>query len=105
MTYETIQISRAGEVATLTLNRPAGMSFALAADARIASEHAKFVQAFISIGLVPDTGSSFFLPRLIGDEAAFDLCVSGRTVSAEEALRLRLVSKVVSSAVLQAAAM
>ena len=82
----------------------AGMSFALAADLRIASEHAKFVQAFIGIGLVPDTGSSWFLPRLVGPAAAFDLCATGRTVSAEEALRMGLVSRVVSAGVLMSAA-
>ncbi len=82
----------------------AGMSFALAADLRIASEHAKFLQAFVAIGLVPDTGSSWFLPRLVGPSVAFDLCATGRVVGAEEALRIGLVSRVVSAPVLMTAA-
>ena len=82
----------------------AGMSFALAADLRIASEHARFVQAFIGVGLVPDTGSSYFLPRLVGPSLAFELCATGRAVSAEEAARIGLVSRVVSPGVLMSAA-
>jgi 2-(1,2-epoxy-1,2-dihydrophenyl)acetyl-CoA isomerase len=82
----------------------AGMSFALAADLRIASENAKFSQAFIAVGLVPDTGSTWYLPRLVGPSTAFDLCATGRAVGAEEAARMGLVSRVVSPTVLLPAA-
>lgn len=83
----------------------AGMSFALAADMRIASTSARFLQAFVSIGLVPDTGSSWFLPRLVGPSLAFDLCATGRALTAEEALRAGMVSRVVSRPVLKKAAL
>jgi len=73
----------------------AGFSLALACDLRIASEHASFIQAFINVGLVPDAGSTWHLPRLIGYANAFELCCTGRTVSAEEALHLGIVSRVV----------
>ena len=78
----------------------AGMSFALAADIRVASTFAKFVQAFIGVGLVPDTGSSWLLPRLVGPSMAFDLCATGRALSAIEAQRAGLVSRVVMPGVL-----
>jgi len=57
------------------------------------------------VGLVPDSGSSWFLPRLVGPAAAYDLCATGRAVGAEEALRLGLVSRVVSAPVLKSAAL
>ena len=81
------------------------MSFALAADIRIASTFAKFVQAFIGVGLVPDTGSSWFLPRLVGPSLAFDLCATGRALTAAQAQRAGLVSRVVAPGVLAALAM
>ncbi len=83
----------------------AGMSFALAADMRIASVAAKFLQAFVSIGLVPDSGSSWFLPRLVGPSMAFDLCATGRALTAEEALRAGIVSRVVPRPILKKAAL
>ncbi len=74
----------------------AGMSLALACDVRIASEKASFLQAFINIGLVPDSGSTWFLPRLVGRQRALDLMLSGRKVSAAEALEWGLVNQVVA---------
>lgn len=76
----------------------AGMSLALACDFRIASEHASFIQAFINIGLVPDSGSLYFLPRLVGYAKAMELAVLGEKIKAAEAKELGIVTKVVSAA-------
>jgi 2-(1,2-epoxy-1,2-dihydrophenyl)acetyl-CoA isomerase len=73
----------------------AGMSLAMACDVRIASDKASFLQAFINIGLVPDSGSTWFLPRLVGRQRALDLMLSGRKLSAAEALEWGLVNQVV----------
>ncbi|MCL6599913.1 MAG: enoyl-CoA hydratase/isomerase family protein [Alicyclobacillus macrosporangiidus] len=73
----------------------AGASLALACDLRLASDRASFVQAFVHIGLVPDSGATWFLPRLVGLTKALELAMLGETVSAEEALRIGLVYRVV----------
>lgn len=73
----------------------AGCSLALACDMIIASEEATLIEVFINIGLVPDSGSSYFLPRLVGMAKAFELCSMGSKVKANEALQLGLVSRVV----------
>lgn len=73
----------------------AGFSLALACDFRIASEKASFIQAFIHVGLVPDSGNLYFLPRLIGHAKALELAVLGEKVSAEDGSRLGLVTKLV----------
>lgn len=72
----------------------AGCSLALACDMIIASEEATLIEVFINIGLVPDSGSSYFLPRLVGRAKAFELCSMGNKVKADEALQLGLVNKV-----------
>jgi 2-(1,2-epoxy-1,2-dihydrophenyl)acetyl-CoA isomerase len=74
----------------------AGMSLAMACDVRIASEKASFLQAFVNIGLVPDSGSTWFLPRLVGRQRALELMLSGRKLSAAEALEWGLVNQVVA---------
>jgi 2-(1,2-epoxy-1,2-dihydrophenyl)acetyl-CoA isomerase len=76
----------------------AGMSIALACDLRIAAESAGFNTAFTGIGLSCDTGSSWTLPRLVGRGLAMDLLLRPRTVHADEALRIGLVSQVVPDA-------
>jgi len=81
----------------------AGCSLALACDALVASTEASLIEAFINIGLVPDSGSSWFLPRLVGTLKAFELCALGSRVPAEEALRLGLVNQVVAPDQLDAA--
>ncbi len=81
----------------------AGLSLALAADIRIMSERARFVEAFIGIALVPDSGASFFYPRLMGYPKAFEFATLNKPISAEEALRLGLVNAVVSPKVLSTA--
>lgn len=73
----------------------AGCSIALACDIIVASEEATLIEVFVNIGLVPDSGSSWFLPRLVGMSKAFELCSMGSKVKASEALALGLVSKVV----------
>ena len=61
----------------------------------------KFIQAFVKIGLVPDSGASFFLPRLIGDARARALAMLGEPLDAERAEAWGLIWKVVDDAVLQ----
>jgi 2-(1,2-epoxy-1,2-dihydrophenyl)acetyl-CoA isomerase len=73
----------------------AGASLAFACDLRIAAEEARFVLAFGRIGLVPDSGATWFLPRLVGPAKAAELAFLNDTVDAAEALRLGLVSRVV----------
>jgi len=74
----------------------AGMSLALACDFRLASEKASFVQAFIHVGLLPDAGNLYYLPRLIGHAKALELAVLGEKVTANQALDLGLVTKVIA---------
>lgn len=80
----------------------AGCSLALACDMVIASEEATLIEVFINIGLVPDSGSAYFLPRLVGMAKAFELCAMGGKVNASEALALGLVNKVVPASELDA---
>jgi 2-(1,2-epoxy-1,2-dihydrophenyl)acetyl-CoA isomerase len=79
----------------------AGLSLACACDLRIASEDAAFVPAFINIGLVPDSGSTYFVRRLLGTTRAFEWMTSGRRLTAAEAHAWGLVSEVVESDRLQ----
>ena len=72
-----------------------GCNYALACDMIIASEQALFGQVFIKIGLMPDGGSTFFLPRLVGYHKAFELMATGDIIDATAALALGLVNKVV----------
>jgi len=72
----------------------AGVGIALACDFVIASQHASFIQAFCKIGLVPDSGISYFLPRLIGMARAKTLCMLGDKLSADIALEYGLIAKV-----------
>lgn len=73
----------------------AGLSLACACDLRIASAAASFVPGFVSIGLVPDAGGSFFLTRLLGAPRACEWMIGGRALEADEALAWGLVSEVV----------
>ena len=73
----------------------AGCSLALACDVVIASEDAYLCQIFINIGLMPDAGSSYFLPHLVGARLAFDLASTGRKVYALEAERIGLINRAV----------
>ena len=78
----------------------AGANIALACDIVLAARSAKFIQAFAKIGLVPDSGGTFFLPRLIGDARARALALLGEPLSAEKAEEWGLIWKVVDDAAL-----
>jgi 2-(1,2-epoxy-1,2-dihydrophenyl)acetyl-CoA isomerase len=73
----------------------AGLSLACACDLRIASDAASFVPGFVGIGLVPDSGGSWFVHRLLGFARAFEWMTTNRRLSAQEALDWGLVSEVV----------
>ena len=75
----------------------AGLSLALACDLRLAADSATFVPAFINIGLVPDSGGSFFAARLLGYARALEWLASGRRLTAAEAHAWGLVSEVVEA--------
>jgi len=75
----------------------AGLSFACACDLRIAADSATFVPAFISIGLIPDSGGTYFVSRLLGPARAFEWLTSGRSLTAAEAHAWGLVSEVVET--------
>src|SRR5438132_8976131 len=73
----------------------AGCSLALASDMVIASENASLIEVFINVGLVLDSGSSYFLPRLVGSIKAFELATMGTKVSAQQAFEWGMVNQVV----------
>ena len=76
----------------------AGANFALACDIVFAARSASFIQAFIKIGLVPDCGGTYFLPRLAGMQRAMALAMTGDRLSAEDAERFGLIWKCVDDA-------
>jgi 2-(1,2-epoxy-1,2-dihydrophenyl)acetyl-CoA isomerase len=73
----------------------AGANIALCCDIVLASQTASFIQAFSKLGLVPDSGGTYFLPRLIGWQKASALAMLGDKVSAEEAERMGMIYKVI----------
>lgn len=75
----------------------AGMSIALACDMRVGSEQTRFKTVFLERSLSPDTGMSFFLPRIVGYSRACDLIFTSRFVEAEEAYRIGLLDRLVSA--------
>ncbi|HEX2025459.1 MAG TPA: enoyl-CoA hydratase-related protein [Actinomycetota bacterium] len=75
----------------------AGVSLAAACDVRIASEEARFLQAFVKIGLIPDSGGTWLLPRIVGYATALELSITGEQIDARRALEIRLVSRVVAA--------
>lgn len=75
----------------------AGMNLALTCDFRIASENAKFVQAFVNIGLIPDAGGIYLLNQLIGVAKTTEMVMLGDKISADDMARLNLLNEVVTS--------
>lgn len=99
-----VEMRRMAKPIVAAVNGPAagaGFSLAMACDMVIASREASFVQAYTRIGLTPDGGSSFFLPRLIGPARAAELMFLNRVITAQEALELGLVSRVVEPEALE----
>jgi 2-(1,2-epoxy-1,2-dihydrophenyl)acetyl-CoA isomerase len=82
----------------------AGASYALACDIVLAARSARFIQAFVKIGLVPDSGASFFLPRLMGEARARALAMLGEPIDAERAEAWGMIWKAVDDAALQSEA-
>ena len=74
----------------------AGANIALACDITIAKESASFIQAFSKIGLIPDSGGTFFLPRIIGSQKALALMMTGDKVSASDAEKMNMIYKAVA---------
>jgi 2-(1,2-epoxy-1,2-dihydrophenyl)acetyl-CoA isomerase len=77
----------------------AGCNLALACDCRIAAPEAKLGESFVKIGLVPDWGGTFFLPRLVGRARALELMGTGRMVGAEEAFAIGMVDRIGTDAI------
>jgi 2-(1,2-epoxy-1,2-dihydrophenyl)acetyl-CoA isomerase len=74
----------------------AGLSLALACDFRVAARSSSFGMAFVRIGLVPDSGAAYFLPRTVGMAQALELSMSGERIDAARALEMGLVNRVVA---------
>ena len=72
----------------------AGCSLALASDFIVASEKASLIEVFVNVGLVLDSGSSYFLPRVVGSARAFEMATMASKISAQEALTLGIVNRV-----------
>src|SRR6476619_5071665 len=91
-----------------SINGPAsgaGFNLALACDLRIASNNATFSQSFAKVGLHPDWGGSYFLPRLVTPNKACEMFFLGETIDAAEALRLGIVNQIVAPEELESATM
>jgi 2-(1,2-epoxy-1,2-dihydrophenyl)acetyl-CoA isomerase len=100
-----IAIATMPKVVIASVNGPAaggGMNLALAADIRIASDQARFAESFAQIGLFPDFGGTFFLPRIVGPTRAAELFYTGQMLSADDALRMGIVSRVIPADQLEA---
>lgn len=79
-----------------------GCNYALGADIIVASDQAFFSQAFIKIGLMPDGGGTYFLPRLVGYNKAFELMALGDSIPAQQAFEMGMINRVVAASELDA---
>jgi 2-(1,2-epoxy-1,2-dihydrophenyl)acetyl-CoA isomerase len=79
----------------------AGTNFALACDLVFADENAVFNEAFVKIGLSPDCGGSFFLPRVIGEKLAAEMFMTGDSIDAKRAVEIGMINRVVTAETLQ----
>ncbi len=75
----------------------AGTNFALACDIVVAADNTTFNEAFVRIGLSPDCGGTYFLPRAVGDKIAAELLMTGETVTAERAMQIGMINRVVAA--------
>lgn len=75
----------------------AGANFALACDMRHMADNASFGEVFVRIGVIPDSGGHYFLPRIVGVAKAFELMATGEIIKADEAHRIGLVNRVFSA--------
>ena len=80
----------------------AGANIALACDITIAKKSASFIQAFSKIGLIPDSGGTFFLPRIIGFQKALALMMTGDKITAEQADQMNMIYKAVDDEIFDA---
>jgi 2-(1,2-epoxy-1,2-dihydrophenyl)acetyl-CoA isomerase len=107
--HPTFMRLRASEIPIVTaingIAAGAGMSLALSGDIKIAARSASFLQAFARIGLVPDCGSSYILPRLIGQARAVELSLLAERLPAETALAWGMINRLVDDNELPGAAM
>lgn len=95
-----LKLSRLAVPVITAVNGPAagmGCSLALCGDLVIASEQAFFLQAFVNVGLAPDGGASWLLPRLVGRSRAFEMMLLGERVSAREAVEWGMIYKCVAA--------
>lgn len=83
----------------------AGTNFALACDVVFAAESATFNQGFVKIGLTPDCGGSYFLPRVVGEKLAAELLMTGDAIAAKRALDIGMINRAVADADLMTEAM
>ncbi len=93
------------KIVVTAVNGPAaggGMNLALAGDIRIASDQAKFAESFVQIGLFPDFGGTYLLPRIVGAARASELFYTAQLLSADDALKLGIVSRVIPQAEFEA---
>ena len=101
-----VAIASMPKVVIAAVNGPAagaGMSLALACDLRIASEETSFTNAFARLGLYPDFGATFYLPRLVGWGRAAEIFYTSRTVTAAEAAQMGMVGRVCPATEFEAA--
>jgi 2-(1,2-epoxy-1,2-dihydrophenyl)acetyl-CoA isomerase len=80
----------------------AGCNLALACDYRIAAQNAKLSESFVKIGLHPDWGGTWLLPRLVGRSKAMEILMTGRMVDANEALSIGMIDRIAGDAVAEA---